>query len=230
VRSLAVYALLSLVACSGIGRVKPPTTGNIAGLARDHDSGDPVSLAEIRISGPNLAPRSTTSGDRGFYDIDKVAPGTYELKATFAGQPIRVTNVVVRAGTVTTVDLMFTLGRPEPIDVDFGNAKDSQIDRYHPKDLAREIGIIEGTVNDSGTRARVVGAVVTVGVGTSDDTEQTVSDDHGRFRFERMLPGIYSVSAYYNVSGRGQIEVRRSGIALEGAEVVVVPLWIEMTR
>jgi hypothetical protein len=41
---------------------------------------------------------------------------------------------------------------------------------------------------------------------------------------------VYSISAFYTVSGRGQIEVRRSGIELAGAEAVVVPLFIEMQR
>jgi hypothetical protein len=57
-----------------------------------------------------------------------------------------------------------------------------------------------------------------------------VSDGFGRYRFEAMMPGTYSISAYYSVSGRAQIEVRRSGIEVGGAEAVVVPLWIEMQR
>jgi hypothetical protein len=38
------------------------------------------------------------------------------------------------------------------------------------------------------------------------------------------------VSAYYSIGGRAQIEVRRSAITVEGAEAVVVPLWIELGR
>jgi hypothetical protein len=38
------------------------------------------------------------------------------------------------------------------------------------------------------------------------------------------------VSAYYSISGRGQIEVRRSGIQVAAAEAVVVPLWIELAK
>jgi hypothetical protein len=72
--------------------------------------------------------------------------------------------------------------------------------------------------------------VVTAIIGDDPNkTQQTVSDDYGRFRFE-TLPGTYSVSAYYSVGGRGQIEVRRSNIAVEGAEAVHVPLFIEMNR
>ena len=90
------------------------------------------------------------------------------------------------------------------------------------------VSIIEGTVNDTSTRGRVPGAVVTAVHG--EQTEQTISDDHGRFRFDGVAPGTYSVSAYYSVGGRGQIEDRRSEIAVAGSEAVLVPLWIELGR
>ena len=125
------------------------------------------------------------------------------------------------------VDLTFTLGRPEPIRFDFGSVRESKIDHYRPHGAAPGVAIIEGTVNDTQTRQRVAGAVVTAEIG--DDAQQTVSDDFGRYRFE-VAPGTYVVSAYYSVGGRGQIEVRRSHIEAAGAEAVVVPLWIEMTR
>jgi len=221
-----VFAGICAIGCAAAPHRVRLTTGAIAGLARDHDSGDPVAQVEIKLSAPNTA-RSTTSGNNGLYDIDHLPPGTYTLHATFAGQPIEVTNIAVAAGQTTMVDLTFTLGRPEPIRFDFGTARDSKIDHYRPHGAAPGVAIIEGTVNDTQTRQRVPGAVVTAVLG--DDTQQTVSDDFGRFRFE-VTPGTYAVSAYYSVGGRGQIEVRRSHIEAAGAEAVVVPLWIEMTR
>lgn len=204
-----------------------PTTGGIAGLARDQDTGDPIAKAEIRLAAGG---RSTVSGDNDLYDIDHLQPGKYALVAVFAGQPVEISNIDVRAGQVTMVDLVFTLGRPEPIRVDFGNAKASEIARYRPSNAAPQTAIIEGTVSDTATKQRVAGAVVTAIVGDDiNKTQQTISDDSGRFRFETQ-PGIYSVSAYYSVSGRGQIEVRRSNISVEGAEAVHVPLFIEMSQ
>ncbi len=205
----------------------PPTTGAISGLARDQDTGDPIAKAEIRLAAGG---RSTTSGDNGLYDIDRLQPGKYALVAVFAGQPVEISNIDVRAGQVTMVDLVFTLGRPEPIRVDFGTAKGSKIERYRPSKAAPQTAIIEGTVSDTTTKQRVAGAVVTAIIGDdANTTQQTVSDDSGRFRFETQ-PGIYSVSAYYSISGRGQIEVRRSNISVEGAEAVHVPLFIEMSQ
>ena len=134
-------------------------------------------------------------------------------------------NIDVRAGETSYVDIAFTLGRPEPLHVDYGD-KAGEIGRYHPPNLGAGVALIEGTVNDTSTRERVPGAVVTAVLG--GQTEQTISDEHGRFRFDGLAPGSYSVSAYYNISGRGQIEVRRSEIEVAGAEAVIVPLWIEL--
>ena len=224
---LAVLILL-LAACGAATHHRPrPTTGAIAGLARDHDSGDPVAKAEIRIRAQGqLAPTSTVSNEHGLYDLDHLAPGRYQLTALFAGQPVDVVNIDVRAGETTYVDIVFTLGRPEPIRVDFGDPRQGAIDRYRPPSLPATRAIIEGTVNDTSTRERVAGAVVTAVA--NDQTEQTVTDEHGRFRFDDLPPGTYAVSAYYSIGGRGQIEVRRSDIAVAGAEAVIVPLWIEM--
>ena len=231
---MRIAVLVLLVAACGAGprHATRPSTGGIAGLARDHDSGDPVAKAEIRVRATGqFAPHQTVTSDRGLFDIQQLKPGRYTLSALFAGQPVEVTNIDVRAGEITTVDVTFTLGRPEPIQIDYGS-KSAEIDRYRPKNLAASAAaLIEGTVNDSTTHQRVAGAVVTaVHDNNTATTQQTVSDDHGRYRFEQVPPGIYSISAYYSVGGRGQIEVRRSGIEVASSEAVVVPLWIEMQR
>ena len=227
--ALLLACLACLVACGAPQRARP-TTGAIAGLARDHDSGDPIAKAEIRIRADATGTqRVTASSDLGLYDVDHLAPGRYRLTAAFAGQPVEIVNIDVRAGETTMVDLTFTLGRPDPIRVDFGDPKAGAIDRYRPRG-GGGAAIIEGTVNDTVTRARVPGAVVTAVGADVTQTQQTVSDDHGRFRFDAIPPGIYAVSAYYSLGGRGQIEVRRSGIDVAAAEAVIVPLWIETAR
>ena len=118
----------ALVACSvacllgcGAPQHARPTTGTIAGLARDHSSGDPIAKAEIRVrSEATAAQIVTASSDRGRYGVDRLPPGRYSVFAAFAGQPLDVVNVDVRAGEVTHVDLVFTLGRPERILIDLG--------------------------------------------------------------------------------------------------------------
>lgn len=218
-------------ACGAAAPVRPtPTTGAIAGLARDLDSGDPIAKAEIRVRGADAIAHVTSSSERGQFDVAPLRPGVYQLTATFAGQPVEVSNIDVRAGETTVVDLTFTLGRPEPRARDFSDPA-AAIHHYRPRALPPSQAVIEGTVNDSTTRRRVVGAVVTAAPERDPmAAHQTVSDERGRYRFDAVTPGTYDVSAYYSVGGRGQIEVRRSGITVAGAEAVMVPLWIELDR
>ncbi len=225
--------VVALVACGPRHASVPrKTTGAVVGIARDHDTGDPVAAADIRVraQGQLGAPAATSTTKQGTYTIDHLPPGRYDLTARFAGQPIEVANVIVAANEVTVVDLVFTLGRPDAVHADFGSPL-STIDRYHPKSLAAAVGILEGSVGDLGSKERMPGAVVTaVGPeGPHTTTAQTVTDDQGRFKLE-VAPGTYVVSAYYSVEGHGQIEVRRSDIAVGGGEAVIVPLWIESTR
>ena len=227
-RAVRMYLLLGLAACGGAQRPRP-TVGAIAGLARDHDSGDPIAHADvhIRLKG-EMGARSLTTSKDGTYQLDHLKPGTYSLNAEFAGQPIDIEDIVVKPGDTAVVDLTFTLGRPDPVHYDFGNAHDGAIDHFHPKGVSPSQAVIEGTINDAGTRDRVIGAVV-YAVDQSGTAISTVTDDSGRYRFDTS-PGTYSVSAYYSIGGRGQIEVRRMGIRVDGAEGVIVPLWVETNK
>lgn len=222
-------AVLVLAAC-GAGQHPGPKDGSIAGVARDHDSGDPVAHAalHVRLQGEMRA-RSASSNAQGAFTFDHLPPGRYDLSAAFAGQPISVDNIDVARGKTAVVDVTFTLGHPDPITVDFGNPKEGQIDRYHPAHHAQTTAVIEGTITDAGSRERVAGAVVTASRGP-DDALQAVTDDQGRYRFDGIPPGTYTVSAYYSIAGHAQIEVRRSDIAVAGGEGVIVPLWIEITK
>ena len=222
--ALATCAIACLAACGAAQRARP-ATGAITGLTRDHDSGDPIAKAEIHVRRDATEEQFVTaSSDVGRYGVDHLAPGRYSLSAAFAGQPLEVVNIDVRAGAITTVDLVFTLGHPDRIRIDHGDPAPDAIDRYRPRGTG-SAAVIEGSVNETATRLRIAGAVVTA-VGEDTGTQQTVSDDHGRFRFDALPPGVYSVSAYYSITGRGQIEVRRSGINVAAAEAVIVPLWI----
>jgi len=204
--------------------------GSLAGIARDHDSGEPIAKASLHLreQGQMVATVAITARD-GAFVLPHLAPGNYSLSADFAGQQVNVDHIVVKTGDPTVVDVVFDLGHPDPVTVDFGSAKDSEIDRYHPRHHATT-ALIEGTVNDRASHTRVAGAVVTAigpGTGPTAPTLQAVSDDQGRYRFDPVQPGVYIVSAYYSVGNRGQIEVRRSDIEVGAAQGVIVPLWVE---
>lgn len=223
-------AWLLLAACGAAQTPRRPAVGSIAGLVRDHDSGTVIAQAGIHVrEAGDMTRHDARSNADGRYLVDHLRPGRYSLEAEFAGQPIDVEDITVRAGNATIVDLTFTLGRPEPVHVDFGNAREGAIDHYKPPALGASAGRIEGTVDEVGTRDRVSGAVV-MAYGPTGSALETVSDDQGRYRFDDIAPGVYTVSAYYSIGGHGQIEVRRSEIHVDGGTAVVVPLWVELAR
>jgi hypothetical protein len=225
------YLFVVLAAC---GAATTPTRphahdGAIGGIARDHDSGDPIKGAKIQVTGASAKPAATTTTREGLFGVDHLQPGRYRLDAEFNGQRVEIANIDVVLGEATVVDVTFTLGKADPIVLDnAGDKLDTAIDRFAPSHHDAHTGLIEGTVTDAATRRRISGAIVTAILGSL--TLQAVSDDQGRFRFDAVAPGTYIVSAYYSVGGRGQIEVRRSDITVGAAEGVRVPLWVETAQ
>jgi len=227
------YLLVLCAACASSphGATRREIDGSIAGLARDRASGDVIAKAQINIRPQGqVVPITMLTTIDGRYKHLHLTPGTYSVSANYAGQHVSVEHIELAAGDPTIVDLDFDLGKPDPIAVDFGNPKDSEIMHFTPTDHQTRI---EGTVNVRSSHTRIEGAVVTVTVTDAkptDETLQAVSDDQGRYRFAPVKPGNYVVSAYYSVGGRAQIEVRRSDIQVAATQGVIVPLWIETAR
>jgi len=210
-----------------------PSDGAITGLVRDYTTGDPIAMADIQLrpsANASATPTRAHSDKLGNYALAHLTPGRYELSAQFAGQPLRVKNIEVKPGASAYVDLTFTLGSPDLVEWDWNDPRRAEINHYQPKNIAPNAARIEGTVNDIGTHERVAGAVVTAVIPETEQTEQTVSDDQGRYLFENVTPGTYTVSAYYSISGHGQIEVQRNSIPVNADQAVVVPLWVELTK
>ena len=230
VRFLLVLVVIWGSACGATqGPVKRKTHGAITGLTRDGDSAEPLGAAEVHVKRPNAPDLVGVLGRDGMYTIDPVVPGRYTVVGTYARQTVTITNVAVDAGEASYVDIQFTPGRPEPYTIDYTDPEVSEIKTFKTTDKRT---LIVGSVADSGSRIRIPGAVVTAygPAGTYADTLQTVTADDGRYKFEPVTPGVYVVSAYYSVGGRGQIEVRRSDIHVEIGDEVDVPLFIETTR
>ena len=178
------YLLVLAMGCAASQHPARASQGKLAGMARDRDSGDPVAHADLHLRAEgSLAPRALTTDKNGGYTFDHLPPGRYSLEAEFAGQPIDVEHIDVRPGETTLVDVVFTLGQPDRLQVEFGDPKDGAISRYHSPHLAPQVAVIEGTV-----------------------------------------------SAYYTIGGRGEIEVRRSAIDVHGGDGVIVPLWLELAK
>jgi hypothetical protein len=223
VRAIALLAVAIVAVACGPRRgdtARANKLGLIVGFTRDRTSGEYIAQAAIEVGG-----RSAKSDANGTFQVDDIRPGRHTLTATYAGQPVTIRDIDVSAGMATYVDVTFTLGEPSAIVIDWGDPRQGEIQRF-----ATKVPHIEGTVGDADTRERIPGAVVTAAQGRDDETLQTVTDDHGRYRFDNVSPGTYAISAYYSVSGRAQIEVRRSDIKVAAGEGVLVPLWIEVAR
>jgi hypothetical protein len=199
------------------------TDGAIGGLTRNRDSGNSLGYVTLRLRGTASV---TTSTREGLFGFDHLAPGRYTLDAQYGEQRATMTNIDVALGDVAIVELDLGLGSNER---DYaGDVLDSKIATFAPAGHDPATARIEGTIADTVTRRRVAGATITAVIG--DITLQDISDDAGRYHFDPVTPGTYAISAYYSVSGHGQIEVRRSNIVVPAGVGVRVPLWVETQR
>lgn len=224
VKCLVVLALVSACGASQPAAKNKNGPGVIIGLVRDTVTGEMIPRADIEVAG-----QRTKSNDIGLYEMN-VPPGRYTLTArTDAAAPLTIKNIDVSPNQATYVDVSFTQGaapgEQPAIEIDWNARREDEIQRFTTKAPR-----IEGTVSDTGTRERVPGAVVTAARGAEYETYQTVTDDHGRYVFDRVDPGTYAISAYYSLGGRAQIEVRRSDITVTNEQGVLVPLWIELAK
>jgi hypothetical protein len=214
--------LVALAACMTAARPRP-TDGGIGGLTRDRDSGYALGYVTLRL---RAGTRVETSTREGLFGFDHLAPGRYTIDARYGDLRATLKNIDVSRGDVTIVELDIGSGSNER---DYAtDTLDSTIGHFTPTKHDAATGIIEGTITDTKSRRRIGGASITAVAGGV--TLQAISDDAGRYRFDPVSPGTYSISAYYAVSGHGQIEVRRSAIVVEGGHGVRVPLWIETQR
>ena len=78
------------------------TTGKIAGVVRDAETGDPLPGVNVVIVGTTMG---AATGPDGSYFIINVPPGTYAVKAQMIGyQPVVQKNVLVRVDLTTEVN------------------------------------------------------------------------------------------------------------------------------
>ncbi|HEU4828958.1 MAG TPA: von Willebrand factor type A domain-containing protein [Gemmatimonadales bacterium] len=98
-RALAVVPALALMFFHPGAR--PAAEGAIAGNVRDQ-AGAPIANAQVVVVG---TAHSTLTDSAGRYEIRRVEPGTYALRAAFIGyRAVRVESVTVRPGATTRQD------------------------------------------------------------------------------------------------------------------------------
>jgi hypothetical protein len=222
-------ALLVVVAgCHHPAMPAAPTTGAISGLVRDQDSGAAIARAQLAVRRDGeLNPALIATGDDGTYALERLAPGRYDVTASYAGVTVDVRGIGVIAGHDVAVDIDLPLGQPVEEHLDFGDPHEGEVRHYRPPHANPATGAIEGTVTDAATRERVPGSVVTTTSPALPQAVQVITDDRGRFTIGDLPPGTYSVSAYYTVQRHGTISVEHNLIPVRGGETAVVPLFVE---
>ncbi|MCA9677380.1 MAG: carboxypeptidase regulatory-like domain-containing protein [Myxococcales bacterium] len=206
-----------------------PTTGSIGGLVVDHVTGEAVRATLTAHDQQSFVVASAHTAGDGAYRIDGLAPGTYDMVVELPGTSVQLVGIPVTAGHVTAFDIPVDSADVELPPQPYERVASDQILRFTPPDADPRRGVLEGTINDIVTRERVGAAVVTATSPVLTEALTGVSDDAGRFRFDDLPPGTYMLSAFYQVARRGQIEVRRTEIVVDGGTQVVVPLFVELS-
>lgn len=208
---------------------RAPERGGIAGQVRDRLTGEAVTATLTAHDSNSFAVESAKTSADGSYAIAGLAPGVYDMVVVLRGTTIQLTDIPVTAGHITAFDVPVDVGAVEVPPISYHQIEGDSLKTYQPPGLDPDKARIEGTVTDSVSLERVAGAVV---VATSPDLAEVltvVSDERGRFRFPDGPPAIYTLSAFYQVARRGQIEVRRSGVEAPPGTAVIVPIFIEVT-
>ena len=207
-----------------------PTTGGIAGEVRARDTGEPVRATLTAHDQQSFVVETARTGADGGYAIDGLAPGVYDMVVELPGTTLQLTGIPVTAGHTTGFDVPVDIGGVELPPIAFERVEGGDIRVYAPPELeGGDHARVEGTVTDTVSLERVAGAVIVADAPELAEPLTGVSDDRGRFRFPSVPPGTYTLSAFYNVDRRGQIEVRRSEIAVVAGTAVTVPMFVEVS-
>ena len=221
--------LAMVVALSGcVAQSRHPLYGSIGGFTRDRVSGDPIGFTVIHVRDHNQLRLTTTATRGGRFGFDHLAPGRYDLDAESGSARTEVTNIDVAPGEASVVDVDLAFDSATAVrDYSLDSIFDTIISYFTPAHHDASTGVIEGTIAYASSHRGVAGAVITA-IGPGNNTLQPVSDDAGRYRFDPVVPGTYTISASFFVSDGGESEVQRSEIFVGPAHGVRVPLWVEM--
>jgi outer membrane receptor protein involved in Fe transport len=136
-RKIAVYGILAFAVIWLAGGVDAGTTGKIAGLVLDADTGEPLFAVNLIVEGTGLGGITNLEG---LYYVVNVPPGTYSVKASMMGyQVVLKHGVTVNADLTSTID--FSL-KPAVLDV----VPEIVVTAERPmikKDITSSVSIIE---------------------------------------------------------------------------------------
>lgn len=240
-RHLCTAITLALLALGCGGRSAPavpaaPTTGAIAGVVKDSATGDPLSFARVEAtewSTRRAVPDSVTTQADGTYRLDALAEGTYLIEVQYADHRIRFFTVPVHLGRTTTLDVPIDAsGLTSSASYDYVDMQRNPIATAAPVGPDREraapqSGGIRGSVRDQASKQFLPGAVVAATTPGLRDAQLAIADDDGAYVLRSLPPGLYTLSVYYHLIERGNIEVRRTGVGVNVGEITVIDLVLD---
>ena len=106
-KRVGIWLGLCLLLCSTV--FAQSDAGKIKGVVKD-EAGEPVEFATVVIVSNGIIKGGANTDEKGEYSIAPVEPGTYEVRASFAGNNIVATGVVVGANKTVAADLALETG------------------------------------------------------------------------------------------------------------------------
>ena len=104
-KTLTIPILLLACCFSGISQT------SLQGKVTDADSGEPIILATVALYRSGVLVTGTETDFDGFYSINELDPGTYNVVFSYTGyQEINVSGVVVSAGKANKLDAKMSAG------------------------------------------------------------------------------------------------------------------------
>ena len=157
-KRVGIWLFLSLVFCVSV--FAQSDAGKLKGRVTD-ESGAPVEYATVVILQNGVIKGGANTDENGEYSIAPVSPGTYEVRASFAGNMIVATGVVVAANKTVPVNLTMQT------DVELTEV---QITETIPIDNTTTGGSLSGTdIQQIGIRNPNTLAAIVPGVYQADD-------------------------------------------------------------
>jgi outer membrane receptor protein involved in Fe transport len=101
-KRVGIWLIVSLVFCVSV--FAQSDAGKIKGRVTD-DSGAPVEFATVVILQNSIIRGGANTDENGEYSIAPVGPGSYEVRASFAGNTIVATGITVAANKTVPVNL-----------------------------------------------------------------------------------------------------------------------------
>jgi uncharacterized surface anchored protein len=179
--------------------------GGIAGTVVDQATGMPIAGAMVTAVGDNGQAGTGQTGERGQYEIGRLAEGTYRVQAEARGyEPAAFPRPVTVPENEIVQGIDFALapsgGNPEP-------------------------GGITGLVLEARTGNPIAGAMVTA-LGDNGQVGTAQTNERGRYEIGRLAEGTYRVRAQargYEHAAYPRPVAVRSGEITQGTDFALVP-------